>query len=137
MSANRVVFAALLVAASWTTVISGLVAAEAAWQKSAPGSGYAVAGRLQTPDQPVLDDAKCNNGGTGPTATLHWSSPAPLPPGFELFTASSKNGPVTSAGTTTATSATIVLPSNKTTYVSVRAVAGAWRGPRSPEVAAC
>jgi hypothetical protein len=116
----------------------GATKAEAAWLKSGPGSGYAVAGKLLTPDQPVLDDAKCNNGGAGPTATVHWSYPTPLPAGFELFTSPSKNGPVTSAGTTTTASATIVLPSsNKTTYVSVRAVAGAWRGPRSAEVAAC
>ncbi|MET8848964.1 hypothetical protein [Amycolatopsis sp. NPDC004625] len=142
MSAPRVVFAAAMVAAAWTTVITGLVAvgaakAEAAWLKSGPGTGYAVAGKLQTPDQPILDDAKCNNGGSGPTATVHWNYPAPLPSGFELFTATSKNGPVTSAGTTTTTSATVVLPSNKTTYVSVRATTGAWRGSRSPEVAAC
>ncbi|GHG07141.1 MULTISPECIES: hypothetical protein [Amycolatopsis] len=136
MSTRRVVFAAAMVAAAWTTVISGL-AAEAAWQKPGSGAGYAVAARLQTPGQPVLDDAKCNNGGSGPTATVHWSYPAPLPPGFELFTATAKNGPVTSAGTTTTASATVALSSNKTTYVSVRATAGAWRGPRSPEVAAC
>ncbi|MET9001016.1 hypothetical protein [Amycolatopsis sp. NPDC004169] len=143
MSANRVVFAAVLVAASWTTVISGLVAvgaarAEAAWLKSGSGSGYAAGLQLQTPDQPVLDSAKCNNGnGSGPSAKLHWSYPAPLPPGFELFTATTQGGPASLAGTATTNSATIPLPGNNKVYVSVRATAGSWKGTRSPEVAAC
>jgi hypothetical protein len=139
MSAPRVVFAAAMVAAAWTTVISGLVAAgaEAAWLKSGPGTGYAAGLKLQTPGQPVLDSARCNNGGGGPSATLHWTYPAPLPPGFELFTATTAGGTASSAGTTTTTSATIPLPGNNKIYVSVRATAGAWKGTRSPEVQAC
>lgn len=142
MSANRVVFAAFLVAASWTTVISGLVAvgaarAEAAWLKSGTGTGYAAGLKLQTPSQPVVDSAKCNSSNGGPSATLHWDYPTPLPPGFELFTATSAGGPVSTAGTTTTASATIPLPGNNKIYVSVRATAGSWKGTRSPEVLAC
>ncbi|MDS0139493.1 MULTISPECIES: hypothetical protein [unclassified Amycolatopsis] len=143
MSAPRVVFAAAMVAAAWTTVITGLTAigaarAEAAWLKSGPGTGYAAGLKLQTPGQPVVDSAKCNNGnGSGPSATLHWTYPTPLPPGFELLTATTAGGPVSTAGTATTTSATIPLPGNNKVYVSVRATAGSWKGTRSPEVAAC
>ncbi|MBE8525720.1 hypothetical protein ILP97_51005 [Amycolatopsis sp. H6(2020)] len=142
MSTPRVIFAAAMVAAAWTTVISGLVAvgaarAEAAWLKSGSGTGYAAGLRLQTPGQPVVDSARCNNGSGGPSATLHWSYSATLPPGFELFTATAPGGPVSTAGTTTTTSATIPLPGNNKVYVSVRATAGTWKGTRSPEVAAC
>jgi hypothetical protein len=143
MSAPRVVFAAAMVAVAWTTVISGLVAvgaakAEAAWLKTGPGKGYAAGLQLQTPEQPIVDSAKCNNGnGSSPSAKLHWSYPTPLPPGFELFTATTLGGPVTTAGTATTTSATIPLPSNNKVYVSVRATAGTWKGTRSPEVQAC
>ncbi|WP_410586550.1 hypothetical protein [Amycolatopsis sp. lyj-23] len=143
MSTPRVVFAAALVAAAWTTAISGLVAvgaakAEAAWLKAGPGTGYAAALKLQPPGQPVVDSAKCNSSNGGPSATLHWSYPVTaLPPGFELLTATGAGGPVSTAGTTTTTSATIPLPGNNKVYVSVRATAGAWKGTRSVEVAAC
>ncbi|MEV4053211.1 hypothetical protein AB0J55_18650 [Amycolatopsis sp. NPDC049688] len=142
MSAPRVVFAAAMVAAAWTTVITGLVAvgaakAEAAWLKSGPGTGYAAGLKLQTPGQPTVDSAKCNSSNGGPSAQLHWTYPAPLPPGFELFTATAQGGPVSLAATSTTTSATIPLPGNNKVYVSVRAAAGAWKGTRSTEVAAC
>ncbi|ADJ46225.1 hypothetical protein AMES_4400 [Amycolatopsis mediterranei S699] len=142
MSTPRIAFAAVLVVAAWTTVISGLVAvgaakAEAAWLKPGPGTGYAAGLKLQTPGQPVVESARCNNGSGGPSATLHWSYPTPLPPGFELFTATTSGGPVTTAGTATTTSATIPLPSNNKVYVSVRATAGTWKGTRSPEAQAC
>ena len=142
MSTPRVIFAAAMVAAAWTTVISGLVAvgaarAEAAWLKSGPGTGYAAAGQLPATGTPVLESAKCNNSGSGPTALLRWSYPATLPQSFEVLTSLTANNP-TNSTTTTSTSTTIpLLSNNKTTYVSVRAVTGAWRGPRSPEVAAC
>jgi len=143
VSTTRVIFAATLVAAAWTTVISGLVAvgaarAEAAWLKTGPGTASSAALKLLAPGQPVLEAAKCNNSGDGPTATLHWPYQPALPPGFEVLTSLTANSPTNSAATTTATSATVpLLSTGKTTYVSVRAVAGAWRGPRSPEVAAC
>ncbi|MEV6824714.1 hypothetical protein [Amycolatopsis sp. NPDC051102] len=142
MSAPRVVFAAAMVAAAWTTVISGLVAfgaakAEAAWQKSGPGNGYALAGTLPATGQPVLDSTKCNNGNGGPTATLHWTYPATLPQGFEVLTSLTAGNP-TNSTTTTSTSVTVpILSTSKTTYVSVRAATGAWRGRRSAEVQAC
>jgi hypothetical protein len=140
MSGHRI---AVLVAAAWSTAITGIALtgaakAEAAWLKTGPGTGYAAALRLLSPGQPVLDAAKCNSSQGGPTATLHWTYPEALPPGFEVLTSASQNGTTTTAGTTTTTSATIPLPSaGKTTYVSVRATAGAWKGARSPEVAAC
>jgi hypothetical protein len=142
MSANRVVFAAVLVAASWTTVISGLVAvgaarAEAAWLKSGPGTGYAVAGTLPDIAKPALSNPKCNNSGSGPTATLTWTYPATLPQGFEVLTSLTQNSPTNSMTTTNTTITVPLLSNNRTTYVSVRAALGAWRGPRSPEVAAC
>ena len=142
MSAGRVAFAAALVAAAWTTAITGIAIvgaarAEAAWLASGPGSGYAEGLRLSTPGNPVLDSAKCNSSGSGPSATLHWSYPVALPPGFEVLVASTQNGSTSSAGTTTTTSATVPLPGNKTVYLSVRALAGTWRGTRSGEVAAC
>jgi hypothetical protein len=142
MSASRVALAAVLVAAAWTTVISSLVAvgaakAEAAWFKSGAGPGYAAAGKLPSTGDPVLDTAKCNNGNGGPTATLHWSYPAALPQGFEVLTSLTAGSP-TNSTTTTSTSVTVpILSTSKPTYVSVCATAGAWRGPRSPEVAAC
>jgi hypothetical protein len=142
MSAPRVVFAAAMVAAAWTTVISGLVAvgaakAEAAWLKSGPGTGYASAETLPAIAKPVLDGMKCNNGNGGPTATLHWSYPAASPPGFEVLTSLTAGSP-TNSTTTTSTSITVpILSTSRPTYVSVRAAIGAWRGPRSPEVAAC
>lgn len=143
MSTPRPVFAAAMVAAAWTTVITGLLAAgaakaEAAWLKSGPGTGYAAAGKLPATGSPVLDTMKCNNGNGGPTATLHWSYPAAvLPPGFEVLTSLTAGNP-TNSTTTTNTSITVpLLSTSKPTYVSVRAAAGSWRGPRSPEVAAC
>ncbi|RSD09553.1 hypothetical protein [Amycolatopsis eburnea] len=132
MSTTRVAVAAALLAA---TAIGGQ--AEAAWLKSGSGTAAAAALKLSTPDKPVLDAAKCNNSGGGPTATLHWAYPAPLPPGFELLTATTPGGTASTAGTATTTSATIPLPGNNKVYVSVRATAGAWKGTRSPEVAAC
>ena len=143
MSGHRVAFAAVLVAAAWSTAITGIALAgaaraEAAWLKTGPGTGYAAAWHLLSPGQPVLDTARCNSSQGGPTATLHWPYQEPLPPGFEVLTSGSPNGPTTTAGTTTTTSATVPLPSSgKTTYVSVRAALGAWRGPRSTEVPAC
>ncbi len=130
------VFAAVLVAAC-TTVISGLGEADAAWLKAGPGTGYAAALKLLSPGTPVLDAIKCNNGGTGPSATLHWSYPAPLPPGFEVLTSLTQNSPTNSTAVTTTPATVPLLSNSKPTYVSVRATAGAWRGPRSPEVAAC
>ncbi|WP_370963027.1 hypothetical protein [Amycolatopsis sp. cg9] len=132
MSTTRVIFAAALLA---TTAIGGQ--AEAAWLKSGSGTAGAAALRLSTPDKPIVDSAKCNNGGGSPTATLRWNYPAPLPPGFELLTATAPGGTASVAGTATTTSATIPLPGNNKVYVSVRAVAGTWQGARSPEVAAC
>ncbi|WP_206786001.1 hypothetical protein [Amycolatopsis sp. MtRt-6] len=146
MSTPRLVFAAAMVAAAWTTVITGLLAvgaarAEAAWLKSGPGTGYAAAGKLPATGSPVLDSAKCNNSGPGPTATLHWSYPAAvLSPGFEVLTSLTPGSPATNTNSTTTTNTSITVPllsTSKTTYVSVRAAAGSWRGPRSPEVAAC
>lgn len=143
MSTGRVVFAAVLVAAAWTTAVGGIVVAgaakaDAAWLKSGPGRGFAAAGKLPATGVPVLDTFKCNNSGSGPTATLHWTYPASLPAGFEVLTSLTQNSTNPATTATTATSVTVALLStSKTTYVSVRATAGAWRGPRSPEVAVC
>ncbi|MGW3958894.1 hypothetical protein ACWED2_03660 [Amycolatopsis sp. NPDC005003] len=146
MSTTRVVFAAALVAAAWTTVISGLVAvgaakAEAAWLKSGPGTGYAAALPLRTPNTPTTSNLKCNNsGGTDPTVTVSWTYPnVPPPPGFEVLSSPTANNanPTVVATTTTAMSATFGLSgNNKTAYLSVRSVAGTWRL-RSGEVAIC
>ncbi|MEQ0560157.1 hypothetical protein ABJI51_13800 [Amycolatopsis sp. NEAU-NG30] len=51
MSTGRVVFAAALVAAAWTTAVGGIIVAgaakaDAAWLKSGPGRGFAAAGML-------------------------------------------------------------------------------------------
>ncbi|MEU4253818.1 hypothetical protein AB0F15_41145 [Amycolatopsis sp. NPDC026612] len=146
MSTARVVFAAVLVAAAWTTVISGLVAAdaakaEAAWLKGGSGSAFAAALPLKAPDTPTTSNVKCNrNGGTDPGVTVSWTYPSTiLPPKFEvLYSATPTNAsPTVAATTTTAMSATIPLPSNnQIAYLSVRSVAGSWRL-RSGEVHVC
>ena len=140
------VFAAALVAAAWTTVISGLVAvgaakAEAAWLKSGSGSAFAAALPLKAPETLTTSNLKCNNrGGTDPSVTVTWTYPIPtLPPQFEVLSSATPNNasPMIAATTTTAMSATIPLSSNnQTVYLSVRSVAGSWRL-RSGEVQAC
>jgi len=146
MSTPRVIFAAAMAAAAWTTVISGLVAvgaarAEAAWLKSGSGSAFAAALPLKAPDTPATSNLKCNrNGGTDPAVTVTWTYPSTiLPPKFEVLSSSTPNNaaPAVAATTTTALSATITLPSNnQTAYLSVRSVAGSWRL-RSGEVHVC
>ncbi|EOD65666.1 hypothetical protein H480_25468 [Amycolatopsis vancoresmycina DSM 44592] len=139
------VFAAVLVAASWTTVISGLVAvgaakAEAAWLKSGAGTASAAALPLKAPDTPTTSNVKCNrSGGTDPTATVTWTYPSTfLPPKFEVLSSTTPNNASPAvAATTTALSATIPLPgNNQAAYLSVRSVAGTWRL-RSGEVRVC
>jgi hypothetical protein len=146
VSTTRVIFAAVLVAAAWTTVISGLVAvgaakAEAAWQTAGPGTGYAAALPLRAPNTPVTSNLKCNNsGGTDPTVTVSWTYPiSTLPPRFEVLSSPAPNNanPAVVATTTTTMSATFLLSSNnKLAYLSVRSVAGSWRL-RSGEVPIC
>lgn len=145
MSASRVTFAAVLVAAAWTTAVSGLVAAgsaraEAAWLKSGTGRATAAAMPLKAPDTPTTSNVKCNRtGGTDPAVTVTWTYPiATLPPQFEvLSSATPNNASPTVSATTTAMSATIPLATNnQTVYLSVRSVAGSWLL-RSGEVHVC
>lgn len=144
MSAGRVAFTAALVAAAWATAITGVTAAgaakaEAAWLKTGSGSSFAAAWPLAVPSGPSLSNQKCNNSGNGPSVTVSWGYPiATLPPKFEVLLSSTANNPnpTVAATTTTAMSATITLPSTKTSYLSVRAVAGSWQL-RSGEVSVC
>ncbi|MBE1494494.1 hypothetical protein H4696_001594 [Amycolatopsis lexingtonensis] len=132
MSTTRVAVAAALLAA---TAIGGQ--AEAAWLKSGPGTAAAAALKLSTPDTPTLSNVKCNSSGGGPSATVGWTYPASLPPGFEVLTSLTPNNPTNTTATTNLSVTIPLLSNSKPTYVSVRAVAGAWKGTRSPEVAAC
>nr|WP_225956390.1 hypothetical protein [Amycolatopsis lexingtonensis] len=111
--------------------------AEAAWLKSGPGTAAAAALKLSTPDTPTLSNVKCNSSGGGPSATVGWTYPASLPPGFEVLTSLTPNNPTNTTATTNLSVTIPLLSNSKPTYVSVRAVAGAWKGTRSPEVAAC
>lgn len=140
------VFAAAMVAAAWTTVITGLAAvgaarAEAAWQNSGSGTAFAAALPLKAPDKPATSNVKCNrSGGTDPSATVTWTYPSTiLPPKFEVLSSATPNNasPAVAATTTGAMSATISLPgNNQAAYLSVRAVAASWRL-RSVEVSIC
>lgn len=141
---SRIVFATAMVAAAWTLAIGGLVAigdakAEAAWLKSGPGASAAKAIRLVAPGTPIAT-AKCNNGGgTNPSVTLQWTYTGNTPPGFAILSAAAQGSSNTTTFATAATSP-VTLPlenNNKTMWLSVRAVAGSWQGPRSGEVKVC
>jgi hypothetical protein len=141
---SRILFATAMVAAAWTLAISGLVAigdahAEAAWLKSGPGASAAKAIKLVLPGDPTPTAVKCNNsGGTNPSVTLQWTYSGSTPPRFGIYSAAAPgtaNPP--SVATTTTSPITIALENSKTVYLSVRAVAGSWLGPRSGEVKVC
>lgn len=146
MSTQRVAFAAALVAAAWTAAISGVAVvgaakAEAAWLKTGSGTAFAAAFPLKTPTGFAAPNPKCNNsGGTNPSVTVSWGYPiSTLPLKFEVLSSATANNanPAVAATTTTAMSATVTLPgNNKTTFLSVRAVAGNWQL-RSGEVSVC
>ncbi|WP_410671673.1 hypothetical protein [Amycolatopsis sp. cmx-4-68] len=143
MSAPRPAFAAVLVAAAWTTAIGGIAAvgpakAEAAWLASGPGTAGARALQLVVPDLPVAT-AKCNSSGqTNPSVTLQWTYPGSTPPGFGISSAATQGAAATMIATAVTSPITISLDKNaKTMWLSVRAVAGTWLGPRSGEVKVC
>lgn len=141
MSGHRVAFAAVLVAAAWSTAITGLTLvgaakAEAAWLKSGPGTAAARALTLTTPGTPVVETAKCNNSPPGYTATIHWAYTATPVPGFEVLVAATANSTNPTVYSNVTSPTTVVVP-GKNSYLSVRAAIGAWRSPRSTEVTVC
>ena len=145
MSTPRVALAATMVAAAWATAIGGVplvgaAKAEAAWLRTGNGSSFAAALPLAAPTGFSAPNPRCNNSGGGPSVTVSWGYPStiPLPPKFEVLISSTANDPnaTVAATTTTAMTATITLPNTKTSYLSVRAVAGSWRL-RSAEVSVC
>ena len=140
MSTPRVIFAAAMVAAAWTTVISGLVAvgaarAEAAWQTTSPGSATAKATALPAPTGLNITNSNCAG---NPKVSLTWTNPA---------TGIWSGVDVVAAPTATSTTFTVIGTSSGSSmnnaplpytpaYISVRTIRNNWRG-RSLAQLAC
>jgi hypothetical protein len=139
MSTTRVVFAAAMVAAAWTTVITGLVAvgatkAEAAWLKSGPGSAYGRGFTLAAPRTFSVTTVKCN--GNNQQVSMSWSAVTGAVT-YQIYATASDgtNGQVLT--TTTATTLTGYTLPYKPAVITVQGLNNNWRGPASAPATGC
>ncbi|MEV6446667.1 hypothetical protein [Amycolatopsis sp. NPDC051716] len=139
MSTPRVVFAAVLVAAAWTTVVSGLVAvgaakAEATWLKSGPGNAYGRGLTLAAPQPFSVTTVKCN--GSNQQVSMSWG-PVTGAVAYKVFATASDgtNGQVLT--TTSATALTGYTLPYKPAVITVQALNNNWRGPASAPATGC
>ncbi|MGW4527163.1 hypothetical protein [Amycolatopsis sp. NPDC004378] len=116
-------------------VVTGTATAEAAWQKTGPGTAAARADSLPAPAGFKLTGSNCNNG--KPKASVSWTNPAPgLWTGLDVVAAPAADSTAYTVLTTSqGTSADLDLP-YRPAYLSVRTVRNSWRG-RSDVVRAC
>jgi hypothetical protein len=132
-------FAGVLVAAAWTTAITGITLvgaakAEAAWLKSGPGTAYARALALAAPESFSVTAVKCN--GSNQQVSMTWSAVANAV-NYELY-ATAPNGTNGQVLTTTAATAlaSYTLP-YKPAVITVRGLDNNWRGPTSAPATGC
>lgn len=136
---RRVVFAAVLVAAAWSTAVTGITLAgaakaEAAWLKTGTGTSFARALALAAPASFSVTTVKCN--GSNQQVSMTWSAVANAT-SYEVY-ATSPNG--TNGQVLTTTSATTLanytLP-YKPAVITVRGLDNNWRGPASSPATGC
>lgn len=141
---SRIALGTGMIVAAWSLAITSLVfvgdaRAEAAWQKSGPGTGFAKADQLPVPTA-LAPSPNCNSG--NPKASFTWTAAttSPLWSGYDLVAAPSATSTTLTViqAPKQGTSASNVQLPYTPAYVSVRtvAVSGTWRG-RSTEVVVC
>jgi hypothetical protein len=136
---GRVLFAGVLVAAAWTTAITGITLAgaakaEAAWLKTGAGTAFARALTLTAPGSFAVTPVKCN--GSNQQVSMTWSA-VPNATSYEVYATApnGSNGQVLTT-TTGTTLANYNLP-YKPAVITVRGLDNNWRGPASAPATGC